>query len=148
MGVITGAGTELAISAAVPATDTEAGFEALTYTRIAYASNLGTYGPTTELQTFNALFEGEIQLKGTTRKGQMNPVIALDRSDAGQALAIAAAADPTDEYSIRVTFSNGEKDYMRVQVLGVPKTVGDSSSPVTWQPIFALKTLPIEVSAA
>ena len=100
MASTTAAGTGFAISAGVPAAQTVVAYEALTYTDIANVQNLGGFGPTTGVVAFQPLRGPEQKHKGPTSYGTLSPTIALDETDAGQALL--AARGQLQQINLRI----------------------------------------------
>lgn len=96
-------GTELAISAAAPATQNTAGFEALTWAVVGGVLNIPRSGDASETITADVLAEGRRQLANGTLVGtEMTIPYLLDTADAGQVI-IAANVNSNTLCSIRVT---------------------------------------------
>lgn len=114
--VITAAGTQFAISAALPATHTIAGFEALSFTDIAEIVDGGTAGKTFNKVDHPSLGRREtLSLKGSFVQGIRTLQLGRDISDPGQGL-ILEALDSDDAFSFRVTYQNGDIDYLTATV--------------------------------
>ncbi|MEH3121068.1 MAG: hypothetical protein PGN16_03665 [Sphingomonas phyllosphaerae] len=144
----TAAGTGLAISAGVPATQSAGGYSALSYTEVGNVEQLGGFGPTTEVTSFQPLKGAQQKHKGPTNFGALNPTIALDDADAGQALLAAAAApDNRGLYAVRVTKPDGSLRYFQVRVFGMPETIGAANSMITAAPVLEINTPVIKVPA-
>ena len=128
MAYFSSAGSTLAISAAAPASEDAAGYNALTWTNIGEITELGELGATSNLITHNPVSDKITRkLKGARNFGAMNLSMARDTSDAGQTLLrTAAAADGL--YSFRLTLQNGAKMYFRGLVMGTPTSVGGVDS--------------------
>ena len=149
MGVNTAAGSELAISAAQPATDDAAGYAALTYTNVAYVSNLGDIGASYNMVEFQPLKGPKLKLKGSRDEGTLNPTIALDGEDAGQALLQTASDDSTNTYySIKITLSDGAVRYFQGTVFGMPESIGTADDVITASPTIEANTAIVRVAAA
>lgn len=148
MGSTTAAGTGIAISADAPATEDDAGYEALTYTEIGSVEQLGPIGATTEKVEFQPLKGPKQKHKGPTDYGSLQPSLAHDPEDAGQEL-LRTAADPDDNtlYSIRVTYPSGDKRYFRARVFGYPENVGNAGSIIMANPTVEINTKIVKVAA-
>jgi hypothetical protein len=128
MAYFSTAGTTLAISAAAPATEDAAGYNALTWTLIGEITDLGEFGPTANLITHNPIADKITRkLKGAVNYGSMNLTMARDTTDAGQVLLRAAQA-ANNAYSFRVTFQNGAKSYFKGLVLSTSTQAGSVDS--------------------
>jgi hypothetical protein len=148
MGGTTAAGTLLAISAGVPASQTSAGYDALTYTTIGGVESIGGFGAATEVVTFTPLSGPVEKYKGPTNYGQLTPTIKVDDNDAGQALVqVASAPLNTAWYAVRVTKPDGALRYFQAGVFGYPETIGAANSMITATPAIEINT-PIVKKAA
>jgi hypothetical protein len=128
MAYFSSAGSTLAISAAAPASEDAAGYNALTWTTIGEITELGELGATSNLITHNPVADKITRkLKGARNYGAMNLSMARDTSDAGQTLLRAAAASD-NLYSFRLTLQNGYKMMFRGLVMGSPTSVGSVDS--------------------
>lgn len=129
MAVQTSAGITLAISAALPATNDAAGFEALTdFETVGEIESIGEYGIVYNPITFTALGDRRVRkFKGSYDPGEPGIALAIDRDDTGQLLARTALADDAD-YSFKVTFQDGDIDYYQGKVMSFttnPSSVDD-----------------------
>lgn len=147
MGAMTAAGSKLAISAGIPAAQTEAAYEALTYTTIGLIDKLGPIGPTFEEVTFQPLDGVELTFKGPLKNGALNPSMALDSSDAGQAIMHTAADDLLGDYAFRVTRPDGSLRYFQGKVFGMPESIEGANTVITANPVVRINTKPINVPA-
>lgn len=144
----TAAGTGLALSAGVPATQTADGYTALTYTEVSNVESLGGFGASTEVTSFQPLRGPQQKHKGPTNFGALNPTIALDDADAGQALLAAASApDNRALYAARVTKPDGSLRFFQVRVFGMPETIGAANSMITAAPVLEINTPVVKVAA-
>lgn len=144
MSTSTSAGTKLAISAGVPATQTEAGYEALTYTEIANVESIGAFGAVTEEITFQPLRGPRQSHKGGTNYGSLNPSLANDPSDAGQTLLRTASQNPTALYAFEVTFPSGDKRFFQGRVFGFPENVGAANTILMANPTIGISTAVVQ----
>jgi hypothetical protein len=141
MSSTTAAGSKLAISAGIPATQTVAGYDALTYTTIGGIESIGGFGATTEVVTFQPLDGATEKHKGPTNFGQLSPSMKVDDADAGQAL-IQTASAPTNNalYAHRVTKPDGSLRFFQARVFGFPETIGAANSMITATPAIEICT--------
>lgn len=128
MSGITNAGTVVSISAGVPASYNQAGFEALTYTEVGEITTLGDRGRTYEDVSYNTLGErGTVHLKGSFDEPETPFEMVAARADAGQIIMKAAAASD-NEYAFKVEYNNGDIDYFQGTVFSFVTGGGDSNS--------------------
>lgn len=120
----TSAGTTILISASAPATYNAVGFAALTYTEIGEVSELGEFGRTYNIVTFNPLGDRRtVKRKGAYNDGTISAQMARVPSDAGQAILTAALAID-DSYSIKVVLQDGTIFYFSAQIASYTTNVG------------------------
>lgn len=127
---ITFAGTEIAISAAIPETIDAAGFAAVTgYAVIGEVSSApGSGGKTFEDVAYTVLNKrATIHKKGTSDQAEQTMEVVVIRGDEGQELA-KEALDSDNYYSFRVTYNSGEIDYFLARVTGYEGEGGDSNT--------------------
>lgn len=148
MSSSTAAGTELAMSAGVPATQDAAGYTALTFTVIGNVEKIGTIGATTNKVEFTPLIGGKKKFKGSTDYGSLAPSLAHDDADAGQTLLRTAAA-PTNIalYAYRVTYPTGAIRYFQGRVFGYPETVDGADTILMANPTIEIDTAIVKVAA-
>ncbi|MEH3046507.1 hypothetical protein [Sphingomonas adhaesiva] len=141
MASTTAAGTGFAISAGVPSGQTITAYEALTYTEVNNVEQLGGFGASTAEVTFQPLRGPEQAHKGPTSYGSLNPTMAVDDLDAGQALMVTASA-PTNNalYAFKVTKPDGSLRFFQARVFGMPETVGAANSMITAAPTVRINT--------
>lgn len=149
MGGTTAAGSKLAISAALPATQTSTAYEALTYTTIGGIESIGGFGAATEVVTFTPLDGPVEKYKGPTNYGQLSPTLKVDDADAGQALVQVAAA-PTNNalYAFKVTKPDGSLRFFQGGVFGFQETVGAANSMIMATPSIEINTVVVKKPAA
>lgn len=111
MSAQTVAGTTIGISAALPATYNEAGYDALTFTKIGEITDGGSHGRTYAVVNHNPIdTRGTQKYKGSFNEGQKTIQLAVDPEDAGQ-LIVKTALDDDSPYAFCVTYQDGSKDY-------------------------------------
>lgn len=142
------AGSALAISAAAPATFTEAGYAALTFTEVEGIEKLGTLGANTNKIEFQPLKGPKQKHKGSTDYGALNPSLAHDDGDAGQTL-LRTAGEPGNNarYSFKVTYSDGAVRYFQGRVFGYPENVDGADSLIMANPVIEIDSVIIKVPA-
>jgi hypothetical protein len=145
----TAAGTKLAMSAGIPAAQTDVGYTALTFTTVGGVETIGGFGATTEVVTFTPLDGPVEKYKGPTNYGQLSPSMKVDDADAGQAL-IQTASAPTnsDLYAFRITKPDGSLRFFQGRVFGFPETIGAANSMVTATPAIEINTAVVKKAAA
>ncbi len=117
MTVATSAGTILSVSAGIPATFNEAGYEALTFTAVGEVTDMGEFGREYALVTHNPIdTRGTQKFKGSFNEGTMSLTLGLDNDDAGQVLMIAASLSDAD-YSVKVEIQDGTVYYFQAKVM-------------------------------
>lgn len=144
----TAAGTTIAIGAAAPATQDDAGYTALTLIVIGGVEQIGAIGAVTNKVEFQPLNGPKEKHKGSTDFGSLSPSIAHDDLDAGQIL-LRTASEPTNNalYPICVTLPTGAKRYSMGRVFGYPETIGNADSIVMANPTIELNTKIVKVAA-
>src|SRR3990172_3430487 len=126
--VETVAGTSISISAAQPATFDGAGYAALSWTAIAEITDGGDHGREYAEVTHTPIASRGVQkFKGSFNEGTKTLQLALDGDDAGQVIAKAALVSDND-YSFRVTYQGGDKDYFQAKVMSFKKAASSVDS--------------------
>lgn len=116
------AGTTIGISAALPATYNEAGYAALTFTKIGEITDGGSHGRTYAVVNHNPIdTRGTQKFKGSFNEGQKTIQLAVDPEDAGQ-LVVKTALDDDADYAFCVTYQDGSKDYFLAKVTSWSKS--------------------------
>jgi hypothetical protein len=124
MAINTSAGSKLFVTASAPATYTQAGFTALTFTEVGELTNLGEFGREYALVTHNPVGDRRtIKRKGSFNEGSISLEMALDNDDAGQVL-LKAAADSDLSYSFKLQTQNGDIYYFSAQTMSFRVSVG------------------------
>lgn len=145
MSVKTSAGTTLQVSATIPDSFDQAGYEStdLVYSTVGEVVNYGEFGRVYNLVTHNPVAtRGTQKFKGSFNEGAMELQLGLDTDDAGQIIMKAAALSDND-YSFLVTTQNGDKYYFQAKVMGFRVNVGSVD-----QVTGAAATLEITTSSA
>lgn len=140
MGFQTGSGVIVGITKTKPATHDAAGFDAASFDVLGEVTNVGEFGKEWEAVTHNPLASrGTKKGKGTFNNGTLNPTIALDNSDAGQALMKEALASD-DDYYFSITLQDGSVYYMVGLVMKFRPNVGAGGEVVTAPTTIELQT--------
>jgi hypothetical protein len=132
MAVHTSTGCRLYIGPVAGASvDTEAEFEALSYTEISQIQDLGEFGDTAEELTFEVIHDERLQSrKGSVDGGILPLVLSYDLGDAGQA-ALKAASVSRSNYAFKILFGGDEPVeafYFRGLVLSFRKEIGGADN--------------------
>lgn len=148
MGSTTAAGTALAISAGVPATQDASGYAALTYTEIGLIEKIGAIGAMFNKVEFTPLKGPKQKHKGSVDYGSLQPTLAHDDADAGQTLLRTAADNATStKYAFKVTYPDGAIRYFQGRVFGYPENTEGADTILTATPTIEIDVKPIKVAA-
>lgn len=149
MGSTTAAGSTLAISAAAPATEDAAGYQALTFTEIGQIEKIGSLGATFNKVEFQPLKGPKQKHKGSVDYGSLQPTLAHDDEDAGQTLLRTASDDATSKlYAFEVTYPTGAKRYFQGRAFGYPETVDGADTILMVSPTVEINTKIVKVEPA
>ena len=122
---MTSAGTTIGISAALPATYTQAAFTALTYTEIGEVSDLGEFGREYNVVKFNPLKDRRtVKRKGSFDDGTVQVQLAKAATDAGQIL-LKSAVNSDASHSVKIVLQDGTIFYFTAQVSSSTVNVGN-----------------------
>lgn len=123
------AGTTLSISAGVPSTFDQSGYEALSFTAVGEVTDLAGFGPQWATSAHKPLALRGTQKKKTSRDGgSFTATMALDTDNAGQIICKAARDSATGIYAIRITTPNGDDYYCQVLVTQFQPTIGNQDA--------------------
>ena len=118
MAQYTGSGTCVSVSIAAPATHTQAGFAALTYTTVGELESVGAIDIRHAAVSFANLCTGKTsRAKGVEEAIDFEITVAMDRDDAGQTIMANARKSLTQIVSIRIQESSGDTIYLRAYVM-------------------------------
>ena len=121
---MTSAGTTIEISAALPATYTQAAFTALAYTEIGEVSDLGEFGREYNVVKFNPLKDRRtVKRKGSFDDGTVQVQLAKAATDAGQIL-LKSAVNSDASHSVKIVLQDGTTFYFTAQVSSSTVNVG------------------------
>jgi len=143
MAAMTSTGIVIAVSASEPATFTEAGFDALTFTDIGEVTSIPEFGPNVQVVTHEPLATGVTEKhKGFINYGSVAIAAALDSSDAGQVIMSDAVTGSTknDEHSFRLTYQDGSERFWTGKAFSYTQNPQGANSVVT-------STMQIEINS-
>ena len=148
-GSTTAAGTQIALTAALPETEDAAGYADLTFTIIRNVESLPAFGPTSRSTEFQPLDGVKQTHKGAVDFGTMQVPMAYDEDDAGQIL-LRTAAEPGNNalYAFMVTYPTGAKRYFQGRVMGYPEEPGSATTVIKSTVTIAINTKVVKVDAA
>lgn len=130
--VISSVGTVVSVSATIPTTPNQAGYDALTFTTISLVSAVPDIGAEQAVNEFVPISTGvPIKRPGAVSLPDFTLTIALTASDAGEAiLRTKANAAVTDQklVAIRVVLPNSDVIYFQATVRGFTYQIGDSNA--------------------
>ncbi|OWK32303.1 hypothetical protein [Sphingomonas mucosissima] len=124
----TAAGSALAISAVLPSRADLLGYATLTYLDIGGLEKIGTYGGTPATVSYQPLRGARQKRKGPTDFGGLQPKLAPDYADAGQALLAVAAAEKRRQFAFRIMLSDGGIRYFQGRVFDFLEAVENAES--------------------
>lgn len=121
-------GTVISVSTSAPATYDQAGYEALTYTKVGEITDPGEHGPTLTITDHTPIDTGITQkLPGTISLGEKTLQLGMDKTDAGQAI-LRAALSARQRLSVEVAYPGGDIDYFPAYVTSFTTTGGDGNA--------------------
>lgn len=130
-GVMTSTGVKLYVSAALPATENEAGYEALTWTLVSKVTTIPAYGPTAAQVVLQPLETGvDETYGGFLNYGSVGVEAAFIAEDAGQAMLRANVLQPSTQMSFRVEYPGNQDDYSVGKCFSGTKSPGSANSMV------------------
>ncbi|MBI0002769.1 hypothetical protein H3S80_01715 [Bartonella sp. M0177] len=129
MSIFTTAGTKLFIGTAIKNKNSDfvlSDFASQTWTEINGLENIGSLGDTSEEVTFGVIGNMRVQkYKGLRNAGNMEIIIGVDYSDAGQK-AIRAAERTIYDYAFRIVFNDAPVDGTPSERLFIAKVMSAS----------------------
>lgn len=143
-------GATLAISATLPATYDQAGYESTdnVFTLIGQIENFGNHGVTANIVEFTPVATAVVtKLKGRRNYGTMNLMIGSIPSDAGQTI-LEAASESNNHYSAKMLYPDGEIHYLDVLVASKEYQDGSVDDPMKIACSFAVCRKPVVIAAS
>lgn len=123
-------GSTLYISATLPATYNEAGYEALTWTEVGGIITIPPLGGTYSEVSIPLVKTGTCKKKGTKEYGTGTIKYAAARDDTGQ-IAMTTAYGSTAAVAFKVLYPDGDADYVTGIVLSNPSDNGEAGAALT-----------------
>jgi hypothetical protein len=122
-------GTTYHICATLPATFNQAGFEALSFTKVGRVGGIeGDVGRTYQTSSFTDLETGAVFTdKGSYDPGAITIPVAIKDDDSGQQIA-KAAVPSRNNYAHKIVQRDGKVKYFIGLVLGFPTSFNDANS--------------------
>lgn len=145
---MTTVGTEIAVSAAAPATHDATGFGALTYTDIDVVGEFGEIGANDSPVTFVPAGTGDTE-KANGPKDYGSEVLTMKYTttpDAGVAI-LKAAHSASSKVSVKKTLPDGAIIYYRSICSGVRVITGGAGTPIGLATALPISGKPVEVDA-
>lgn len=134
MGKQTNTGVQLAVVAALPATNDATGYAALAWVTVGEVIDLPAYGPEVQVVTSEPLATGITQkFNGFINYGSVSMGLEQDLDDAGQVILEAGVPVPPATFtphSFRVTLPDGRIDYFNGGIFSYTTDVGSANSMV------------------
>ncbi len=122
------AGGTLLISAVLPATQDQAGYDALTFTEVGGTSDLPAIGGTSNTVPFDILSDDYTSnAKGQRKYGEGTFNYATVGTDAGQIIMV-AAEQSKNSYAFKILYNDGAIDYVNGLIMGTPKNNGTADT--------------------
>tara|TARA_R110000782_G_C14819221_1_gene413865 strand:- start:20415 stop:20876 length:462 start_codon:yes stop_codon:yes gene_type:complete len=145
---IAAAGSALAVSAALPATDDEAGYGALTYTAIELASDLGEFGPTDALVTFTPITDAVVQkAQGSRNYGSQEVQMAYSTEDDAGVAILDAAHAARASVSCKMTLPDGAVRFYKTKCMGVREIIGGADTVIGLATTLEITSALVKVAA-
>lgn len=111
-----GLGTVFAISATLPASETDTAYAALTWVTVGEVTDIPAFGPAHEVVTHVPLSTGiTAKYHGAKNNGSVTIPMALDPTDTGQT-ALKSALASKDRVAFKVAYADGTNDYFSGKV--------------------------------
>lgn len=124
MGIMTSAGSTIAISATLPGSETSGAYGGLSYTVLGDVSDLGSFGKVYNEVSFLPLAtRAKQKFKGSYDNGTLALKLAKNKSDAGQVIALAALASD-NAYAFKVVLQDGTIEFFSGRVMSYNIQVG------------------------
>lgn len=143
-------GLLVAISAGIPSTYDQAGYEStdIVYTPIGEVETVGPHGVERQIITFTPVATGVIaKMSGSKDYGSMDVTLGDVPADSGQAI-VAAASESNAHYSVRLTYPDGAKHYLDAIAYRFQYSGGGANDVQRVNAGFALSRAPVVVAAA
>ena len=125
--VVSGSGSKVYISSALPATYNKAGYTALTWVLISDVTNVGEYGREYDLIEHTPIDTRlKQQIKGNYSCGSLSLTIGSVPADAGQVIMLAASTSDNN-YSFKIERTDLDIDAFTAKVTSYKPTINGGS---------------------
>lgn len=147
MAASSAAGSTLAISVGVPATQDATGYAALTFADIGNLEKIGAVGASYAKTEFQPFQGAKQKYKGSADYGSLQLSLAHDETDAGQSVLRAAADDLTNQlFAFALTYPTGAKRYFQARVFGYPEVTDGADTILMAAPTVEICTPVVKVA--
>ena len=145
MSTTEGIGGFMSVSAALPATFDDTGYEALTWTEVGELGEIPDHGPAHATVTFTRLKDGIVnKYHGELNFGSISVPMAYDPADAGQTI-LKAARKSKDEIAFKIEYSDGAIEYTGGKVMSFTRAASVGAVvPATAQVEFTRETIDVD----
>lgn len=138
--VITSAGAAISMTATAPATNDQAGYDALTFTDIGEVTDIPEFGREyNEVTHVPLATRATVKRKGSFNDGTYTITGGRDVDDAGQTL-VASALTSDDDHYIKVETQQGEIFYMAAQVMSYKTNIGNADQIVQFSATISINS--------
>lgn len=145
---ITPAGSTIGFSATLPATDDQAGYEALTFTQLDLPTSLGTVGATDNIVNYTALFDAIVQKnQGSRDYGTQEVPMAYSTESNAAVELLETAWEARNSVAVELTLPDGAIRYYTVKCDGIREEIGEADSVLGANTTLHITTKVIKVDA-
>ena len=134
MTVMTSTATIVSVVLGTPATEDQAGYEALSFVECGEITDFPEYGPSYETVNHQPLKTGRTgKYKGFKNNGSVSTSFGLDFADAGQII-LAAGCDGANEFadhSFKIEYQDGTVEYFYGQIFSYTRNAGSANQIVS-----------------
>ena len=143
---LTNIGTSLFVSTSAPATEDQAGYEALTWIEVLGVSSIGEVGASHNMLNHTDIKSGDVR-KGHGEKNNGDPAVQYRaiEGDAGQQ-ALKTALDTLSTISVKILRASGLTQYSQGLVSGATTNEASASSVYAKSSTLALNNSIVEVA--
>lgn len=146
MAFKTNAGTMLYVSAALPTTNNEAGFSALTWTQVKEVESIVPPSDAFSDVTFTSLEDNMTRhVKGVNDPTALTASLGYDSADAGQNILFTALSSK-NAYSFKIAYDDDENRYCQGRVFELTDSGGTNSDVVKLSLSVRLTEPPVRVT--
>lgn len=148
----TNAGRKIEVSATLPGTEDQAGYELLTFTEAPKVGNVGDIGPQDTINNYTPLRDsnGEaivLKAQGSRNYGSASVTMAFHPDNEAAATIIATAHSTRASFSVKDTLPDGQVWYYQCVTPGLMLTGGGPDDTMEYSTTFELNTSIVKVAA-